>query len=173
MSGPINRMQLLRGDLRGEHIDIRPPWSKPEVLFTETCTRCDDCTKGCQEKLIRPGSGGYPTIDFSLGACTFCGDCVRACRTTALAFSVDPNQPPWSLSVEIKDNCLAMNGIVCRSCSERCDESAIHFQLQRRNFSLIGHHECTQRCRRCGEHGFDLSLWGGGELMEEMKREIN
>jgi len=149
VSEPIHRMQLLRGDLRGDRINIRPPWSKPEALFVETCTRCDYCIKSCQEKIIQPGQGGFPQIDFSQGACTFCGDCVRACRYAALSFSADPNQPPWSLSVEIKDDCLAMNGVVCRSCSERCDESAIRFQLQtggRAQPSID-----TELCNGCGD----------------------
>ncbi len=149
MSEPINRMQLLRGDLRGDRITIRPPWSLPEALFVETCTRCDDCLPRCQENIIQPGQGGFPRIDFSQGACTFCGDCVRACRTSALAFADDPDQAPWSLSVEIKDDCLAMNGVVCRSCSERCDESAIRFRLQTggRAQPIVE----WERCSGCGD----------------------
>ncbi len=130
MSEPINRMQLLRGDLHGSRKQIRPPWSQPEALFIAACVRCDECLKSCQEQIIQCGAGGFPCIDFSSGACTFCGDCVRACRYAALSFSSDPNKPPWLISVEIKEDCLAMNGIVCRSCGERCDESAIGFQLQ-------------------------------------------
>ena len=130
MSEPIDRMQLLRGDLHGNRINIRPPWSLPEALFIEACVRCDDCRKGCGENIIQPGPGGFPQIDFGLGACTFCGDCVKACQHAALAFPADSNQPPWLLSVEIKEDCLAMNGVVCRSCGEHCDESAISFELQ-------------------------------------------
>lgn len=127
---PINRTQLLRGDLRGDHVQIRPPWSKPEEIFLEQCARCDDCITKCQQKIIQRGRGGFPQIDFKRGFCTFCGDCVKVCGYGALAFSSNLEQLPWSLSIKIKDDCLAKNGVVCRICGERCEESAIHFQLQ-------------------------------------------
>jgi ferredoxin-type protein NapF len=130
VSDPINRAQFLRGDLHGERLAIRPPWAKTEARFIELCSRCDDCINGCPQQIIRRGAGGYPQIDFRTGACTFCGDCVRACRHDALAFSSDPSQPAWSLKIEIKSDCLARNGVVCRSCAERCEERAIRFQLQ-------------------------------------------
>lgn len=129
MSDPINRVQFLRGDLRGERLAIRPPWAQAEALFVERCVRCDDCIASCQEQIIRRGVGGYPQIDFSLGACSFCGDCVKSCKQAALAFAADPAQPPWLLAVEFKNDCLARNGVICRSCGERCAESAIRFQL--------------------------------------------
>jgi len=130
VSDPINRAQFLRGDLRGERLAVRPPWARPEADFIELCTRCDACTAACPQQIVRPGSGGYPRVDFSRGPCTFCGDCVRACGTGALAFDADDAIPPWSLEVEIDSGCLARNGVVCRSCGERCGEQAIRFRLQ-------------------------------------------
>jgi ferredoxin-type protein NapF len=44
----------------------------------------------------------------------------------------DATQPPWLLQVTIKADCLASQGVTCRSCSERCEETAIRFQLQTR-----------------------------------------
>ncbi|MEN8167174.1 MAG: ferredoxin-type protein NapF [Pseudomonadota bacterium] len=149
MSDPINRAQLLRGDLHGKHASIRPPWAKAEAVFLEQCTRCDDCVRGCQKRIIQRGNGGYPQVDFTRGYCTFCGDCVKACGSGALAFFSDLEQPPWSLSVEFGDDCLAMNGVVCRSCSERCEESAIRFQL-RTGGRAIPIME-PDRCSGCGD----------------------
>jgi ferredoxin-type protein NapF len=146
---PINRAQFLRGDLYGERHAIRPPWARPEAQFVERCVRCDDCIARCPQHIIRRGAGGYPRIDFGLGACTFCGDCVRACRQDALAFAADPAQPPWRLQVEFKTDCLARNGVICRSCGERCEENAIHFHLHTR-----GHASPVldaDACNGCGD----------------------
>lgn len=149
MSDPINRAQLLRGDLHGKHASIRPPWAKAEEIFLEQCARCDDCITRCQQRIIQRGSGGYPQVNFNRGFCTFCGDCVKACGYGALGFFPDLEQPPWSLSVEFRDDCLAMNGVVCRSCAERCEESAIRFQLQTggRAMPVLE----SDQCSGCGE----------------------
>ena len=149
MSDPINRAQFLRGDLRGERLAIRPPWAKPETFFIDLCSRCDDCIRRCPQGIVRRGAGGYPRIDFTLGPCTFCGDCVRSCRHDALAFSDDPSQPAWSLKVEIKTDCLARNGVVCRSCGERCAEQAIRFRLQTGGRALPEVDDTA--CSGCGE----------------------
>jgi len=145
----INRNQLLRGDLSGEAAPIRPPWSGPEGLFIEQCERCDDCIKFCEQNIIRRGSGGFPLIDFSKGHCTFCGDCVKACQHAALTFPENLEERPWALSIEIKDNCLSMNGIVCRICGERCEESAVRFQLQTGGRALPL--PDPELCSGCGE----------------------
>ena len=149
MSEPINRAQFLRGDLRGEHLAIRPPWAVDEALFVARCIRCDDCINLCQSGIIRRGAGGYPQIDFRLGTCSFCGECVRTCQHQALAFPADPAQPPWSLSVEIGSACLARNGVICRSCGERCEETAIRFQLQVGGRALPA--VDTALCNGCGD----------------------
>jgi ferredoxin-type protein NapF len=74
---------------------------------------------------------------------------VRSCRHDALAFSPDPSQPAWSLKVEIKSDCLARNGVVCRSCGERCEERAIRFRLQTRGRALP--EVDASACNGCGE----------------------
>ena len=149
MSASINRAQFLRGDLRGEHPAIRPPWAVVEELFVQRCVRCDECINHCETRIIHRGVGGYPQIDFSQGSCSFCGECVKVCSYQALAFAADPTQPPWSHLVEFGDDCLARNGVICRSCGERCEEAAIHFQLLTRGRatpSLDG-----ARCSGCGD----------------------
>jgi ferredoxin-type protein NapF len=64
-----------RGFFRGRprpKAEIRPPWALAESLFTDCCTRCNDCIDACPEQIIVIGDGGYPTIDFKRGECTFC-----------------------------------------------------------------------------------------------------
>ncbi|RDH86421.1 MAG: ferredoxin-type protein NapF [endosymbiont of Escarpia spicata] len=145
----VNRTQFLRGDLRGTQSSIRPPWSKAEAEFVEKCERCDDCISECPQHIIQRGPGGFPRIDFSQGGCTFCGDCVKACTYKVLAFFNDLNQPPWPLKAVIADNCLSMQGVVCRSCGEVCDESAIRFKLEvgGKARPLLNSEDCTG----CGE----------------------
>ncbi|PVV10173.1 MAG: ferredoxin-type protein NapF [gamma proteobacterium symbiont of Ctena orbiculata] len=127
----IDRYQLLRGDLSGRRREIRPPWSiGGEERFIELCNRCGECIRVCPTRIIKNGSGGYPAIDFNRDHCTFCGDCVKRCEPKALAFAEDPATPPWSLGVEIDASCLSLNGVVCRSCGDICEERAIRFQLQ-------------------------------------------
>ncbi|MEW8506136.1 MAG: ferredoxin-type protein NapF [Candidatus Thiodiazotropha sp.] len=130
MQASIARTQLLHGDLSGRRREIRPPWAIEEISFVEQCNRCGDCIEACRAKIIRKGSGGYPAIDFNRGQCTFCGDCVKRCEPQALAFPGDPALPPWSLGIEIEPSCLSLNGVVCRSCGDICEERAIRFQLQ-------------------------------------------
>ncbi len=126
----IDRIQFLHGDPLSRHRDIRPPWSIDETAFLDQCDRCGECIKACPARIIASGSGGYPRIDFTRGHCTFCGDCVKACEPHALAFSEDPATPPWRLGIDVKATCLSLNGVVCRSCGDICDEQAIRFRLQ-------------------------------------------
>ncbi len=124
-----NRRALLRRRLRSGHV-VRPPWALPEAVFLENCTRCDDCVKACQEKVLMSGDGGYPEIDFSRGGCALCGDCAEQCR--AGAFQAPPRkvESAWTHRVSIKSNCMSLNSVVCRTCGDVCGEHAIRFQLK-------------------------------------------
>jgi ferredoxin-type protein NapF len=145
----INRIQLLRGDLRGSRQIVRPPWAPDEFRFVDTCERCDACIAACSETILKRGQGGFPEVDFSQGGCTFCGDCVKACTHGVLAFFDDLEQAPWNLIAQIQDNCLSLNGVVCRSCGEACDDSVIRFKLEigGKARPLLDETECTG----CGE----------------------
>ncbi len=126
----LSRRQFLQGELRADSRPVRPPWALFEAQFIEACQRCDDCIGVCPEKILRRGSGGFPQVDFAAGGCTFCGDCARLCEYGALVFGGDPNQLPWRLRVAIEASCLSLNGTVCRSCGEVCEEHAIRFRLE-------------------------------------------
>ncbi len=129
MAVTLNRRALLRGRIAGVAPAIRPPWSLHESEFLDLCSRCGDCIKACSESIIQTGDGGFPAINFSMGECTFCGDCVRSCNTGALSpTAINSERPPWQLALSIKDNCLAHNRVVCRSCAEQCEQQAIRFR---------------------------------------------
>jgi ferredoxin-type protein NapF len=145
---PIDRHQFLRGDFSGDRREIRPPWSVPETLFSDRCTRCDDCITACAQKIIRKGSGGFPTVDFKRGACTFCGECATRCKAQAIVAPEDFATPAWQLELRISETCLSLRGVVCRSCGEVCESAAIGFRLATggRALALID----SQRCNGCG-----------------------
>jgi ferredoxin-type protein NapF len=123
----ISRLEFLRGSWRGGNAPMRPPWALAEPLFLDSCDGCGACIDACTEKLLTQGRGRYPRVDFSRGECTFCQRCVDACRTDALAVQAD--QPAWDLQAGISQECLAMRGVVCRSCAESCEQCAIVFRL--------------------------------------------
>ncbi len=146
MSGQINRVQFLRGDVTGRHAPIRPPWALDEAAFIETCSRCDDCIKVCETGIISRGRGGFPEVDFKRGECSFCGACVSACGEAALLRG--EGAAAWSLQAVIESTCLEYRGVACRVCGEHCDARAIQFR------QLVGGRSepriDTARCNACG-----------------------
>ncbi len=142
------RRQFLRGDMKLRRIPVRPPWALPEERFTSVCTRCSDCVDACDKGLISIGSGGFPQVDFRRGGCTFCGDCLAACAPKALDGDNTEPARAWSLRAEVQAQCLAVNGVVCRTCGDVCEPRAIRFQLE------IGGRARPQidqdRCTGCG-----------------------
>jgi ferredoxin-type protein NapF len=127
-------------------LPIRPPWSLPEPDFITACDRCGECAKSCGSRLITPGSGGFPEIDFARGECSFCADCVGACGTGALRRETDAQ--PWRLSAVLGEGCIALRGVVCGSCGDVCGSAAIRFTpamggVARPSFA-------AERCSGCG-----------------------
>ncbi|MEK7990843.1 MAG: ferredoxin-type protein NapF [Thiotrichaceae bacterium] len=138
----FSRMQLLRG----KHHVIRPPWTKPEAEFIENCSRCHACLEQCPEHIIIKGRGSFPEIDFSKGECTFCEHCAVACPTTAI--SKANTQIPWTLKIQINHTCLAQQNVVCITCGEFCNDSAIRFPPK---LGGIAHPELNfEQCTGCG-----------------------
>jgi len=141
-----------RGFFRGRprpKVEIRPPWALAEALFTDTCTRCNDCLRACPEQIIVIGDGGYPTIDFMRGECTFCGACVDACKPRALVRN-EEEQAAWSHKAVIGDTCLPRRGVECRVCEDFCDARAIRFtpRLGGSPLPVIASEKCTG-CGAC------------------------
>ena len=149
MSASVDRMQFLRGDLRGDRRPFRPPWSLPEAVFVDRCERCGDCVAVCPKGILKTGRGGFPEVDFSPAGCSFCGDCLVACKGRAMAGDTDNYESAWNLQAEFGGNCLSVNGILCRSCGEVCDEGAIRFRLELRGVArpLLD----AGQCSGCGE----------------------
>lgn len=145
----LSRRAFLRGRAAPpEQPPTRPPWSKAEVLFTASCTRCDACLQACPENILLTDNSGYPKVDFSRGECTFCQACVSACAHAAF---VPPGEAqPWSHVAAIGASCFGQQGIYCRSCGESCEAGAIRFSFGSRAIPIptIDASACTG-CGAC------------------------
>ena len=122
----ITRAQFLGADWSDRKRAIRPPWALAEQNFVERCNRCGECIPACPTGILSKGRGGFPQVGFTAGECTFCGKCVEACKPAALVRS--GNCAPWEIVARIGESCLAFERVVCRSCGERCEQSAIRFR---------------------------------------------
>jgi len=123
----LSRRSFFQASFQQEN-SIRPPWAVSEDKFIELCTRCDECINVCPEKIISKGSGGFPVVNFIDSGCELCEDCVEVCQTKALAIR-SGNGLAWSHKVKVTEKCLPLQGVICRSCYEACDEEAISFTL--------------------------------------------
>jgi ferredoxin-type protein NapF len=101
----------------------RPPWALNEALFTDKCTRCNECISACEEDIIIKADGGFPEVDFNHGECTFCEACVDACEPAALL--KQPANKAFYFDIKIHDSCLAKQKTHCQSCKDVCDTGAI------------------------------------------------
>lgn len=147
MSSSVNmaRRNLFRGMPANAPLPVRPPHTVRESVFLEKCSSCQDCATACPENIITVGAGGFPEIDFNRGECTFCNECAKACNDVCFDLSTPT---PWSLKLDLSNNCLAMNQVVCQSCSDACDQGAIRFQPR---IAAVATPEIDQDiCNGCG-----------------------
>ena len=137
--------------LLGRELKIRPPWSLGDDGFFEHCNRCGLCLAACPEKIIAVDRLSYPFLDFRQGSCSLCGDCREVCRDAAAKpsdFAFHNNKSPWSHRAHIADTCLALRGVLCRTCGDECEARAISFSLRQGGFSVP--QIDTSRCTGCG-----------------------
>ena len=145
MSAAVSRAALLRGGFGRRDAPIRPPWVHDAASFTDLCERCGACQAACEAGIVATGRGGFPEIDFRAGACSFCGRCADACRSGALQRT---GEAPWSVTARIAAGCLAVQGVVCRLCEERCEQRAIRFRLALGGYALP--EIDAEACNGCG-----------------------
>ena len=137
------RRALLRGQLRARPV-LRPPWALADAGFVAACTGCDACIAACPPSVLVRGEGGLPEFDPALGECSFCGDCAAACPQQAF---IPVAETPWSLRARPGEACLADRGIVCWSCRDACEASAIRFAPTR---AVAVPQVDTDLCTGCG-----------------------
>lgn len=129
----LTRRNFFRGKKISTPPALRLPWVINEQRFIDGCTQCGDCITSCEENIIIKGDGGYPQIDFSKGECTFCQQCNEACNQPLFIDDRTDNKNAWQFNIQIKDNCLAMNQVVCQSCQDCCETEAISFKYTQSN----------------------------------------
>ncbi len=126
------RRQLLSGDIAGNTLPYRPPWAVAESVFDDTCTNCGECIEICPTKILSFGRGRLPVVDLAQNECTFCGKCEAVCKAGALDKGDAGNNAnkAWDVIVNFDETCLSVQRVMCRSCSDNCEQSAIHFRLE-------------------------------------------
>lgn len=124
----LTRRNFFRGKKVSTPAAIRLPWVISEQTFIDNCTQCGDCLKSCEEKIIVKGDGGFPQIDFTKGECSFCQKCIDVCDQALFVDERQESKTAWQINIEIKNNCLAMNQVVCQSCQDSCETEAISFK---------------------------------------------
>ncbi len=123
MHESLSRRQILTAKLQSLPAVLRPPWTGDD--FETRCNACGDCITACPRNILRADARKLPFVDFANTGCDFCGECARSCEAGAIGESASP----WDLEVKVLARCLAVQGTVCRSCEEICDEEAVSFRL--------------------------------------------
>lgn len=117
--------RALFGRLRGGPPQQRPPWSRAEPEFSETCTRCDACIEVCPTGVLTHGHSRYPIVDFDISGCSLCGSCAAACPVDCFDTSA---AEPWAIAAQIGERCIEHGGVACRVCESSCERQAIQFR---------------------------------------------
>ena len=136
------RRSFFTGRNAGVAAAVRPPWVVLD-RFLDLCTRCGACIEACPERIVKRGSGEFPELDFQRGECTFCGHCAAACPAPLFDLATPR---PWDAVARISDRCLPRRGVVCQSCKDACQASAIVVAPARVPVPVID----LDRCTGCG-----------------------
>lgn len=142
MHDRLSRRQILTAKLRALPAVLRPPWTGDD--FEARCNACGECIQACPRQVLRVDAQNYPFVDYSNTGCDFCGECAKSCDTGAIR----ERATPWDVEVKILARCLAVQGTVCRSCEEICEEEAVSFRLglNGKSCPVIN----AQACSGCG-----------------------
>jgi len=107
-------------------LHVRPPYNEDKSLF-ELCLECETkpCVDICEENIIKLDGDKSPFLSFEKSGCTFCEECANICPSEVLVLN---NQYSIKAKFSIDINsCLAWNSVMCSSCRDVCNESAINF----------------------------------------------
>ncbi len=143
------RRQLF-GRLRGGGPQLRPPWAREELSFTQACTQCGKCHDACPQGLIIDGHAGYPIVTFKNDGCTFCGQCVQACDEDCFTAYDEGVGKAWNLRISVSEACVEPKGVTCRMCLDACEFGALSIRPMlggRAQLSIDA--DCCTGCGAC------------------------
>ena len=108
-------------------LHVRPPYNEDESLFHKSCLECENspCVAICEEDIIKLDGDKIPFLSFEKSGCTFCEECAQVCPSEVLVLNkIHGIKAKFSIDI---NSCLAWNNVMCSSCRDACDDSAINF----------------------------------------------
>ncbi len=134
------------------HYPLRPPGAVPEDEFLKKCIRCRKCEEVCAFDSIKMAQGesglkmGTPFIYAREIPCYLCMKCPPVCPTGALDPEVPMEKVKMGKAVINQATCFAYNGILCRSCYERCPIYREAITLDQEIYPVVN----VDKCVGCG-----------------------
>ena len=130
---------------------LRPPGAVTEDGFLKKCIRCRKCEEACPYLSIQMAHDkwglkmGTSFIYPEKVPCYLCEDfpCIDVCPTNALEPVDRKENVTMGLAVIDKDLCFAFNGIICRSCYERCPIYTIAITLKDELYPEVKKEHCV------------------------------
>lgn len=119
---------------------IRPPGAIEESKFIDTCLKCGNCIKSCEQKSIKFSSFeagflvGFPIVEPNNRPCFACDDlsCMKACPTGALNL-VDKEKISMGTAIVDKEKCVTYSGHICDMCVKACPFPEIAIKIDSNN----------------------------------------
>lgn len=135
---------------------LRPPGAVDEAVFNDLCIRCRKCEEVCPYDSIKMAELAYgsrygtPVIFPREIPCYFCDDlpCIDVCPTQALEQVADRLKVKMGIAKIDTSLCFAYNGILCRSCYERCPIYGQAITLERELYPVV-HEDLCVGCGIC------------------------
>jgi MauM/NapG family ferredoxin protein len=129
---------------------LRPPGAVPEPEFVRRCIKCNKCAQVCPYRSVhmaRLDAGtraGTPMIFARDNPCYLCMKCPPVCPTGALNPKLtELREVRMGVAVINRDSCLAYQGIICRSCFERCPLYREAITLRDEHYPEVNESLCT------------------------------
>jgi MauM/NapG family ferredoxin protein len=149
---PLNLLRVLER-LLDPRPPLRPPGAVAEREFVRRCIKCNKCAQICPYGSVRMGrigagsSFGTPYIVARDMPCYVCMLCPPVCPTGALDRDLTRlEEVRMGVAVIDESKCFAYNGIICRSCFERCPVYREAITLRGEHYPVVQ----PEACIGCG-----------------------